>query len=93
MEEQKTVCPYCGEQLKKWLVPDGSSWNDEHFFVCFNDDCSYYVNGWEWMKEQYAQRASYRYAYNPGQDARLMIPVWSANATRGMIVDDEEEES
>lgn len=92
MDERQTTCPHCGSELKKWQVPDGSSWSDEYFLVCFNDDCSYYLNGWKWMEEQYRQKASYRYAYNPGQDAPLMIPVWSATATREMIIEDDEED-
>ena len=55
---------------------------------CFNNDCPYYKRGWEWMKEQYNQDASYRYALNPNNGASLMIPVWDDEATRKMIVDD-----
>jgi hypothetical protein len=83
-------CTHCGSRLKKWLVPDGASWNDEFFYVCFNNDCSYYKEGWDWMWEQYSQKASYRYAVNPTTGASLMIPVWSDSATREMIVDDAE---
>lgn len=92
MSERRTTCPHCGEGLRKWQVPDGASWDDEYFLVCFNDDCSYYVQGWTWMEEQYAQHASYRYAYNPTRDAALMIPVWSATATRDLIIEDDREE-
>lgn len=93
MDERRTTCPHCGAELRKWRVPDGASWDDEFFRVCFNDDCSYYVHGWTWMKEQYCQNASYRYAYNPNRDAGLMIPVWSATATRDLIVEDDGEEA
>lgn len=91
MKEGQTTCPHCGTRLKKWQVPDGASWDDEQFLVCFNNDCSYYVQGWKWMREQFRQEASYRYAFNPGQNAALMIPVWSDNAAREMIIEDEEE--
>lgn len=92
MESRQTTCPHCGSLLRKWRVPDGTSWDDEFFQVCFDDDCPYFVQGWSWMREQYQQNASYRYAWNPGQNAGLMIPVWSADATREMIVDDDEEQ-
>jgi hypothetical protein len=72
------------------LVPDEATWDEEFFFVCFDDDCSYYKSGWEWMKQQYNQQASYRYAVNPETGSALMIPVWSASATREMIVNDVE---
>ena len=81
-------CPHCGETLNKWMVPDGASWDDEFFFVCFENECPYYVRGWKWMKEQYNQEASYRYALNPNTGGSLMIPVWNETATRQMIVDD-----
>ena len=91
MADVAKTCPHCGSALKKWLVPDGASWEEEFFFVCFNDDCSYYRQGWEWMKEQYNQVASYRYTLNPTTGASTMIPVWSDVATREMIVEDNEE--
>ncbi len=42
------------------------------------------------MFEQYGQRASYRYVFNPETGASLRIPVWSDAATREMIVDNGE---
>ena len=90
MKEISRTCPHCGTSLSKWLVPVDASWDDEFFFVCFDDDCSYYREGWGWMKEKYNQRASYRYAVNPRTGASFPIPVWSASATREMIVDDGE---
>jgi hypothetical protein len=91
MVDSAETCPHCGARLKKWLVPNGASWDEEFFFVCFNDGCSYYQEGWGWMKEQYGQVASYRYMYNPATGASSMIPVWSDSATREMIVEDDEE--
>lgn len=91
MNEQRTTCPHCGSRLKTWRVPDGASWEEEHFLVCFNDECSYYTNGWDWMWEQFHQRASYRFAFSPERDADLMIPVWSDTATKEMIEDEGED--
>jgi hypothetical protein len=76
--------------LLRWRVPDGATWGEEFFLVCFNDECTYYTEGWVWMKSQYNQNASYRYGLNPTTGACLPIPVWSASATREMIMDDEE---
>jgi len=72
-------------------VPDEATWSEEYFLVCFNDDCTYYKEGWAWMKKQYNQHVSYRYACNPVNGGTLMIPVWSDIATREMIEDDTEE--
>lgn len=88
MTNAPPTCPYCNSRLKKWLVPEGASWNEEFFYVCFNDDCSYYREGWTWMKQEYNQHASYRYTFNPFNGASLQIPVWSETATREMIVEE-----
>ncbi len=88
MSDEQSACPHCGDELNRWAVPEGASWNDEFFLVCFNNDCPYYVRGWKWMKEQYNQKGSYRYALNPNTGGSLMIPVWDEEATRQMIVDD-----
>ena len=90
MPSAPPVCRHCGAPLKKWLVPDGATWVEDFFYVCFNDACPYYREGWDWMKQQYGQHASYRYAVSPTTGAPLMIPVWSDAATREMIVDEPE---
>ena len=84
------TCTHCGSRLKKWHVPEDATWVEDHFLVCFNDDCSYYKEGWKWMKEQYNHRSSYRCAFNPTTGSSSPLPVWSASATREMIVDDGE---
>jgi len=89
MADISRTCSHCGSRLRKWLVPEGATWSEEFFFVCFNDECSYYKEGWVWMKEQYNQKASYRYMINPTTGASSQIPVWSDSATRGMIVEDD----
>jgi hypothetical protein len=92
MADISRTCPHCGSHLEKWRVPEDASWGEEFFFVCFNDDCSYYQEGWDWMKQQYNQRASYRHAVNPTSGGTMPLPVWSDSATREMIVDDAEGE-
>ena len=90
MPDAASTCPHCESRLKKWLVPDGASWNEEFFWVCFNDECPYYKRGWDWMMKQYGQVGSYRFTINPTTGASSMIPVWSAEATREMIVEEDE---
>lgn len=88
MNAEVKKCPHCGGDLTKWEPPDDSSWGDQYQLVCFNDECSYYVRGWKWMAENYAQKASYRYRYSPhtGEDGPL--PVWSPTAHKDRIIDD-----
>ena len=90
MADIARTCAHCGSKLKKWRVPEGATWDEEFFYVCFNDDCSYYQQGWRWMKEQYSQQASYRFMINPRTGAASQIPVWSDDATREMIEGDAE---
>jgi hypothetical protein len=89
MAETPLVCRHCGSILSKWLVPVEATWSEEFFWVCFNDDCRYYRDGWVWMKEHYNQNASYRYMVNPTNKAVSQIPVWSDSATREMIVEND----
>jgi hypothetical protein len=90
MTEISRTCPHCESRLEKWRVPEDASWNEDFFLACFNDDCSYYEEGWGWMREHYNQKMSYRYAINPTTGAPFPLPVWSASATREMIVDESE---
>ncbi len=88
-EKPNSVCPHCGQKMKRWRVPENSTWTTEYQFVCFNDECSYYVKGWEWMQSQYQVTSSYRCRVNPetGKDAPL--PVWSPDAHKDMIIPDD----
>jgi hypothetical protein len=83
------VCPYCETVFKKWRVPDEASWEEPFFYVCFNDNCSYYRDGWTWMKEKYNQHASFRYAVNPSNGSHAPLPVWSDSAIRELIMEEE----
>ncbi|MEJ2493421.1 MAG: ogr/Delta-like zinc finger family protein, partial [Ignavibacteriaceae bacterium] len=75
--DQKEVktCPHCNKPMKKWRCPPASSWNVEFQYVCFNDECPYYINGWEWMKEKYNHNVSYRYRINPFNNESGPLPV------------------
>ena len=75
MSDSAGSCPHCGSRLKKWRVPEGATWDAEHFWVCFDDECSFYKEGWTWMMEQYSQQASYRYMFNPTTGSSSQIPV------------------
>ena len=77
-----------------WEVPpfnfsDGLGWGTPYLFICFNDECSLYAQGWENMQENYAQNASYRCMNYPGTDQFECIPVFSPMGGTGQIVDEQ----
>jgi len=84
--EKMTHCPHCGGKLSRWSVPDDSTWGGFEQRVCFNDDCPYFLRGWEWMRENYNVTASYRFRYNPENGETGPLPVWSAKIGRGNIL-------
>lgn len=88
------TCPHCGSALSPLRIPDNAAmgtggWEEPVHWVCFNDDCSYFREGWDWMMEQYEVRASYRYRVtDPALAGRRGNPiaVWSETALRDFIV-------
>jgi hypothetical protein len=88
MQPEKTyTCPHCSQQLKKWLCPPETSWDTDFQYVCFNDECSYYVRGWDWMKKKFNQNISYRYRLNPTNGESGPLPVWSNDALKNFIIE------
>ena len=85
----KSVCPHCSAAMLLWQPPDDSSWGMDPQRVCFSDDCPYYVKGWEHMKTKYAQKASYRYRYHPATGESGPLPVWSPEAHRDAIIEED----
>jgi hypothetical protein len=87
MSKEKNICPHCGQALTKWIAALENSWGPHFQLVCFNDECPYFVNGWEWMRKNYNQNVSYRYRYNPQTGEAGPLPVFSKTALRGGIVE------
>ncbi|MFC2171923.1 ogr/Delta-like zinc finger family protein [Acidobacteriota bacterium] len=91
-KSEPTRCPHCGAKMKKWANPEDSTWGEGFHFVCFNDECSYFVRGWKWMTEKYNVRSSYRHCFNPKTGKKGPLPVWSYDALKGSIIEDESDE-
>jgi hypothetical protein len=78
--------------MARWSNPQQSTWNGEFQFVCFNDDCPYFLRGWAWMRDHYNANVSYRYRLDPMTGATGPLPVWSRNALKGSIIKESENE-
>jgi hypothetical protein len=94
LSQEKPKCPHCKEEMKIWETPpinfaDGLGWGTPFLYICFNDDCPLYSQGWGHMKETYAQKASYRCMCYPDSKQFQLIPVFSPMGAKGQIIDDQ----
>jgi SAM-dependent methyltransferase len=83
-------CPYCNERMRKWAVPDNpftQTWDNEFMHICFNDECPYFVRGWDHMHAGGNRGISYRLMYNPIKDVCKPVPVPTHLALKEGIVD------
>ena len=88
MSDDKTICPHCHQKMSKFKTPGESTWGEGYWYVCFNDECPYYVRGWEHMFKTRGTKCSYRHRYDPYSDSCGPMPVYSANMGVNCIVDD-----
>ena len=84
---QNNTCPHCGDALSAFEMPDDLGWEHQVQHACFNDECPYFVKGWDWMWENYRTRASYRYRITDASSSHASpLPVWSKTALKDRIV-------
>jgi hypothetical protein len=86
MSENKTVCPHCRQKMNKMKPPSLSTWSSEFFYVCFNDDCPYFVRSWEHTANTTQAHCSYRHRYDPDSGQSGPLPVWSKDAMKSDIL-------
>ena len=80
------MCPHCDQELQAFKLPDAANFEAEFHLACFNDECPYYVRGWEHLESNYAVKASYRYRVEPITGKASPLAVWSANAVKDCII-------
>ena len=84
---QHPVCPHCETALQAFELPDNTGWESVFHLACFNDECSYFVRGWEHMESNYAVKASYRYRFDPFTGQVSPLAVWSSSALKDRIIE------
>lgn len=72
--------------MVKWANPSLGTWSGEYQFVCFNDECGYFVKGWGWMLDHFNVKASYRHRLDPETGETGPLPVWSGDALKSSII-------
>jgi len=94
LAQERPKCTYCGEKMRIWEVPqfpfeDGLGWGTPYLFVCFNNRCPMYDQGWEHIRRNYGRHASYRCICYPGNDTYSCMAIFSQNGASGQVVEDE----
>jgi hypothetical protein len=90
--EQKHICPHCQTELTLCNAPpmhvgDGLGWGSEFLFICLNDECPLFVNGWNFIENQYGHIGSYRHMEMPDSQENYSMMVGSKYAFTGSAVD------
>ena len=82
------VCPHCDGLTVKMSLPLEAGYDTDFFYVCFNDECPYFIRGKRLMWEKYRVQSSYRYRVNPVNGKPAPLPVWSKDAMKNHIIKD-----
>lgn len=93
LDEQK-ICPKCKEKMSCCEAPpihvgDGLGWGSEVLFICLNDACPTFLNGWDQIEKKYGHHASYRYMELPGSKEGNFMMVGNSDAFKACIIDRE----
>ncbi len=85
------TCPHCDQKMSCCEAPqvhvgDGLGWGSEILYICLNDYCSLFLNGWRNIEEKYGHHASYRYMELPDSTEGNFMMVGNADAFKGSVI-------
>lgn len=88
------LCPKCQTKMSCCEAPpvhvgDGLGWGSEVLFICLNDECPVFKNGWQHIELQYGHKGSYRCMELPGSKEQNVMMVASEYAFTGSVIDTE----
>lgn len=94
VSEKRPVCPHCGQEMVIWECPpinfsDGLGWGTPYLYVCFNDNCPPFVEGWKNIMDNYATAASYRCICDPMSGGMDSMVVYSREGASAYVIDEE----
>ncbi len=92
--EEVHTCPHCSQKMSCCEAPpvhvgDGLGWGSEILFICLNDLCPLFLNGWDHVENQYGHHASYRYMELPGSTESNVMMVGNADAFKASVINPE----
>lgn len=92
--EEEHTCPHCQTKLTLCHAPpvhvgDGLGWGSEYLFICLNDECQLFVDGWKNIENNYGHVGSYRHMKLPDSNENYNMMVAGRQAFTGSIVDPE----
>ncbi len=93
--DEDRFCPHCEQKLSLCEAPpihigDGLGWGSDVLFICLNDTCSIFLNGWDKIEAQYGHHASYRYMVLPDSKEKNYMMVANSDAFKACVVDKNE---
>ena len=71
------TCPHCKTVMEKFDARE-LDWGTPFLWVCFNEECAFYVKGWKHMEDNFGQTVSYRYMVEPESGTVGVIPAFGA---------------
>jgi hypothetical protein len=70
------TCPHCKTVMEQ-MDARYLDWGLPYLWVCFNNNCAFFMKGWKHMMDSYGQLVSYRFMIQPDSGAEGVIPAFS----------------